>query len=170
MPIHYPHMAGFLRKLFGKPPALETASPTGDRDAFLRRLGEQGIFIIAAMQGDGIDPNGMTKEQLLAEIERAAKDLSEDKAREPFVYERNGRRRLPFFTSNDYAQTFVGEYSKERNRVYPFELLAVKGSLLAHVLPACDVLVMNDRSADEVELSEDDAAAIRRISRPSRGK
>ena len=34
---------------------------------------------------------------------------------------------------------------------------------LAQVLPACDVLVMNDRSSDEVELSNDDAAAIRRM-------
>ena len=137
--------------------------PVSGLDAFLRQLGEQDIFIIAAMQGDGIDPKGMTKEQLFAEIERAAKDLSEDKYPETFVYERNGQRRLPFFTSNDYAQTFVGEYSKERNRVYPVQLLGVKGSLLAQVLPACDVLVMNDRSADEVELSEDDAAAIRQM-------
>ena len=156
-------MAGFLRKLFGKSPASQRASPTADRDAFLRQLGEQDIFVIAAMQGDGIDPKGMTKEQLLAEIERAAKDLSEDKAREPFVYEKNGQRRLPFFTSNDCAQTFVGEYVKERNRCYPFQLLGVKGSLLAQLLPACDVLVMNDRSADEVELSDDDAEAIRRM-------
>jgi len=156
-------MAGFLRKLFGMASALEPASPTADRGAFLRHLGEQDIFIIASMKGDGIDPKGMTKEQLLAEIKSAAKDLSEDKAREPFVYERDGKRRLPFFTSNDYAQTFVGAYSKERNRVYPFQLLGVKGSLLARVLPACDMLVMNDRSADEIELSGDDAAAMKRM-------
>ena len=156
-------MAGFLRKLFGKTPASQRPSPPADRDAFLRQLGEQDIFIIAAMQGDGIDPKGLNREQLLAEIERAANDLSDDKPCEPFVYERSGQRRLPFFTSNDYAQTFVGEYSKERNRVYPFQLLGVKGSLLAQVMPACDVLVMNDRSADEVELSDDDAAAIRRM-------
>jgi hypothetical protein len=156
-------MAGFLRKLFGKSRASQPASPMADRDAFLRQLGEQDIFIIAAMQGDGIDPDGMTKEQLLAEIERAAKDLSERGGFEPFVYDRDGRRRLPFFTSNDHAQTFVGEYSKERNRVYPVQLLGVKGSLLGQVLPACDVLVMNDRNVDEVELSNDDAAAIRRM-------
>jgi hypothetical protein len=158
-----PHMAGFFRKLFGKSPASQSALPTADRNAFFRQLGEQDIFVIAAMQGDGIDPHGMTTEQLLAEIERAAKDLSEDKAREPFVYEKEGQRRLPFFTSNDCAQTFVGGYSKERDRVYPFQLLGVKGPLLAQILLACDVLVMNDRSADEVELSDDDAAAIRRM-------
>ena len=57
---------------------------------------------------------------------------------------------LPFFTSHDHAQTFVGEYTKERNRVYPFQMLGVKGSLLAQMLPATDILVMNDRSADEI--------------------
>jgi hypothetical protein len=134
-----------------------------DRDEFLRQLGEQDIFIISAMQGDGINPKEMTKEEPLAEIERAAKDLSEDKPREPFVYDKDGQRRLPFFTSNDYAQKFVGEYSRERNRVYSFQLLGAKGSLLAQVLPARDVLVMNDRNSDEVELPGDDAAAIGRM-------
>ncbi len=122
--ISYPHMAGLLRKLFGSRPTVEQLASGGDREAFLRALGETDIFVIAAMEGDGLDPSAMTKEQLLAEIERAAKDLNERQdGFAPFVYERNGRRRLPFFTSNDHAQTFVGEYSKERNRVYPFQLL-----------------------------------------------
>lgn len=108
-------MAGFLRKLFGKSSASHTASPTADRDAFLRKLDEQDILVIAAMQGDGIDPKGMTREQLLAHIERAVKDLKEDKDRAPFVYEKNGQRRLPFFTSDSAAQTFAAEYSNERN-------------------------------------------------------
>jgi hypothetical protein len=156
-------MAGFLRKLFGKPPAPQSASSTADRDEFLRQLGNQDIFIMAAMQGDGIDPNGLTKEQLLAEIRRVAQDLNERQGFEPFVYERDRQRRLPFFTSNDHAQTFVGAYSKERDRCYSFQMLGIKGSLLARVVPACDVLVMNDRSPDEVELSDDDAAAIRQL-------
>lgn len=156
-------MAGFLRKLFGKGTTSQSAAPPGNREAFLRQLGEQDIFVIAAMRGDGIDPNGMTREALLAEIEGAAQDLNESEGFEPFVYESKGQRRLPFFTSNDYAQTFAGEYSKERNRVYPFQLLGVKGSILAQLLPACDVLVMNDRTAEEVELSENDVDAIRRM-------
>ena len=151
-----------VRNLFGKSTGMPASSPIVDRDALLQRLGEQDIYIIAAMQGDGIDPKGMTKEQLLAEIERAAKDLNERKGFEPLVYEKDGVRRLPFFTSNDHAQTFAGDYSKQRNRVYPFQLLGVKGSVLTQVLPACDVLVMNDRSADELILSKDDIATIGR--------
>jgi hypothetical protein len=115
------------------------------------------------MQSDGIDPKGMTKEQLLAEIERAARDLNERQGFQPFVYEAAGRRRLPFFTTAAHAQTFAGEYSRQRNRVYPFQLLTVKGSLLAKLWPACDVLVMNDRSADEVELTDHDAGIIVRM-------
>lgn len=77
----------------------------------------------------------------------------------PFVYEQEGRRRLPF------AQAFVSESSKERNRVYPFQSLGVRGSLLAQLLPACDLLVMNDRSPDEVVLSGSDSAARQRPDR-----
>jgi hypothetical protein len=157
-------MAGLLRKLFGSRPTVEQLASGGDREAFLRALGETDIFVIAAIEGDGLDPSAMTKEQLLAEIERAAKDLNERQdGFAPFVYERNGRRRLPFFTSNDHAQTFVGEYSKERNRVYPFQLLGVKGSLLAQLLPSCDNLAMNDRTEAEVVLSEADVSAMQRM-------
>ncbi|MEA2559350.1 MAG: hypothetical protein QOH06_854 [Acidobacteriota bacterium] len=157
-------MASFLRKLFGKPPAIEQLARRGDREAFLRTLGEADIFVIAAIEGDGLDASTMTKEQLLAEIERAAKDLNERQdGFAPFVYERNGRRRLPFFTSNAHAETFVGKYSKERNRVYPFQLLRVKGALLAQLMPACDDLAMDDRTEAEVVLSEPDMAAMRRM-------
>lgn len=157
-------MAGFLRKLFGGRPTVEQLARRGDREAFLRALGESDVFVIAAIEGDGLDPSSMTKEQLLAEIERAAKDLNERQdGFAPFVYERNGRRRLPFFTTNDHAQTFVGDYSKERNRVYPFQLLGVKGSLLAQLLPACDDLAMNDRTEAEVVLPETDVSAMQRM-------
>src|SRR5688500_16580761 len=104
-------MASFLRKLFGKPPAIEQLARGGDREAFLRTLGEVNVFVIAAIEGDGLDPSTMTQEQLLAEIERAAKDLNErQEGFAPLVYERYGRRRLPFFTSSARVETFVGAY------------------------------------------------------------
>ena len=124
-------MTAFLRKLFGKARSSTPASTQTHRDAFLRALGEQDIFIIAAMQGDGIDPEGMTQEQLLAELERVARDLNDREAFAPFVYERDGRCRLPFFTSSDRFQAFANEYTRATNRCYPFQLLGVKGSLLA---------------------------------------
>jgi len=156
-------MFSALNNLFGRYKTTVASAPAADREAFLRQIGASSIFVIAAMQGDGIDPRGMTKEQLLAEIQRAAKDLSERQGFAPFVYEADGHRRLPFFTSNDHAKAFCGEYSKQRNRVYPFQLLGVKGTLLAKMLSACDLLVMNDRSPDEVVLSKDDMTAIQRM-------
>lgn len=154
-------MASFFRKLFGKP---DRPAHEGDRESFLRQLVDADIFVIAAVEGDGLDPSAMTREQLLAELERAARDLNERQdGFAPFVYEQDGQRRLPFFTSQDHAQVFVSEHSKERSRVYPFQLLGVRGSLLVQLLPACDLLVMNDRSPDEVVLSESDATALRRM-------
>lgn len=160
----YPHIVGLLRKLFGKPEQLARLAREGDRDAFLRKLADADIFVIAAIERNGLDPSTMSKEQLLAEIDRATKGLNEPQdGFAPFVYEREGKDRLPFFTSNGHAETFVGEYSKERDRVYPFQLLGCKGSVLAQLLPACELLVMNDRSPDEVALSDGDMTAMRRM-------
>lgn len=154
-------MATFLRKLFGKPPRLEQLAHNADRAAFVRQLQATDIFVFAALASDGLDPFTMTKEAALAEIERAVKDLDERQdGFEPFIYEREGRRCLPFFTSDAYAQAFVGEYSKEHNRVYPFQMLGVKGSVLGQLLPACDVVVMNDRDPQEVVLTLTDLAAM----------
>ncbi|MFO0918548.1 MAG: hypothetical protein U0872_09570 [Planctomycetaceae bacterium] len=157
-------MVGFLRNLFGKPSTVEQLAQSGDREAFFRKLGDSDIFVIAATEGDGLDPSNMTEEQFLAEIERAAKELNErQEGFAPFVYDRNGRRRLPFFTSNTYAQVFAGEYAKERNRVYPFQLLGVQGALLVQLLPACDELVMNDRTKMEFTLSDADVAVMKEM-------
>ena len=130
-------------------------------DAIRRLLGKQGatarleglaastIWVFAAMDGDGLDPRSMSQEELLAELRRAAEDLARRQEFAPFVYEKDGQRRLPFFTSQEHAEVFAGAYSKERNRVYPFELLGVKGSLLSKLSTLSGVLVMNDRSPDE---------------------
>ena len=97
-------MGGFLRKLFGKPPVIEELARGHDREGFLRHLGESEILVIAAVEGDGLDPATMTQEQVLAEIERAAKAMNErEDGFSPFTYERSGRHRLPFFTSNARA-------------------------------------------------------------------
>jgi hypothetical protein len=152
-------MFGAIRKLFSKA-GRSSESQLAPADDFVRNLVESDILIIGGMQSDGIDPKGMTPDQLLAEIRRAAEDMSEDKDRAPFVYLSEGQLRMPFFTTNDHAQEFAGWYSKMRNRVYPFQLLGMKGVVLAQLLPACDVLVMNDRSRDELVLTADQLNAL----------
>jgi hypothetical protein len=154
----YLHMLNGLRKLFAK-----RAPPQSAREIFLAKLRDADVFIIARMQGDGIDPKSLTKEQLLSEIRLAAKDLNERQSFQPFIYDADGGRRAPFFMTNDHAQKFCGEYSKERNRVYPFQLLGVKGSLLATLIPACDFLVANDRSVDEIVFPVAEIAAAKRM-------
>jgi hypothetical protein len=160
-------MLGPLGKLFGRRDdgggALARLARGRDRARFLQRIGQADVQVIAAPVGEGLDPHAMTREQLLAEVERAAKDLSErTDGFAPFVFEREGRRRIPFFTSDARAQAFVAEYSRERDRVYPFQLLTVRGVLLARLAPACDEFAMNDRSPDEVILGDADRAAMLR--------
>jgi hypothetical protein len=114
------------------------------------------VIVLAALQSDGLDAATLTQEGLLAEIERAAKDLSERDGFDPFLYRSEDTRCLPFFSTAHHAQTFCGEYSRERNRVFPFQTLTVRGSVLASLLPGCDVLVLNPWSADEYVLSDID--------------
>jgi hypothetical protein len=149
-----------LRKLFSK------SRPPPDAPAWLRELGDATILVISATVSDGIDARSMTQEQLLAEIRQA---LERDKQNRQkgyglFVYAAEGRRRLPFFTSNEHAQKFCGEYSKERNRVFPFMVLQTKGTVLGKIVPSsCDLVIMNDKSADQRTLSPDELVAARRM-------
>src|SRR5205823_2967495 len=105
-----------------------------DRQAFVRALIEADVTVLAALQSDGLDVATFTQEALLAEIERAAKHLSERDSFEPFLYRSGDTRCLPFFSTADHAETFCGDYSKERNRVFPFQTLTVRGSVLASLL------------------------------------
>ena len=80
----------FLSRLISNSSASHTVSPTAIRDALLHQIVEQDIFLIVAMQGDGIAPKEMTKEPLLAEIQHGANDLNEDKDRVPYVHDNDG--------------------------------------------------------------------------------
>jgi hypothetical protein len=153
-------MTGFFQKLFGSRNSLEQLAHGDDRTAFIKELEQSSIYVFAAMSSDGLDPSTMTNEQLLAEIERAAQELNERGGFDPFVYEQAGQRRLPYLSSEKRAQTFAGIYSNERNRVYPFQCLGIKRSLLKQLLPACDHLVMNDRCPNEIVLTEADKTAM----------
>jgi hypothetical protein len=145
-----------LGKLFGKRDRLSALSGQPDRRAFIRALVEADVTVLAALRSEGLDAATFTQEALLAEIERAAKDLSERDNFQPFLYRSSDSQRLPFFSTPGHAQTFCGEYSKERKRVFPFQTLTVRGSMLASLLPGCDALVLNPGTADEYVLSETD--------------
>jgi hypothetical protein len=149
-----------LAKLFGKRDRLAALSRGADRRAFISALIDADVTVLAALQSEGLDAATFTQEELLAEIERAAKDLNERDGFEPFLYRSGDIRCLPFFSTADHAQTFCGEHSKERNRVFPFQTLTVRGSVLASLVPGCDALVLNPRTAYEYLLSEADVRML----------
>jgi len=156
-------MLKLLHAIFKSSNANPAAPPEGDD--FLREIASKPILVISATVSEGIDASAMTQDQLLAEIRKALeRDKENQKGYGLFVYTVNGQRRLPFFTSNEHAQKFCGEYSKERNRVFPFMVLEANGTFLGKIVPSSyDLVVMNDKSEDERVLSPEELAAARRM-------
>jgi hypothetical protein len=99
-----------LRKLFGKP------KHQANDAAWLQQFGAADIYAISATASDGIDASNLTQDQLLAEIRQALERDQENRKKgyNLFTYSASDQRRLPFFTDNDHAQKFCGEYSKEK--------------------------------------------------------
>jgi hypothetical protein len=152
-----------LARSFSRRDGLDELSRGADRRAFIRALGETDVTVFAALTDEGLDPETLTPELLYAHIEKGARESSESTGFEPFVYEVNGRRRLPFFTTLDLAKKFGGEYSRERNRVFGFNGLGIKASTLARLAPLCDVLVMNDKSGKALELTAEDGRLLQEM-------
>ena len=114
------------------------------------------------MDSDGLDPDTVTEGELIAELERVAQEMAELDYIEPFVYVRDGRRHLPIFSSVKAAEKFTGEFSRRRNKVYPFKCLGVDGTTLCSLLCMCDVVVLNDSTDGEYVLTSDDVSLLRR--------
>jgi hypothetical protein len=155
-------MLKLLRRLVGRGDALVAAGRRASGADFVRAVLSADVFVIAAMQSDGLDPATFTPEQLLAELERAARELGDrERSFEVFKYEQDGASCLPFFSSQGYCETFCGEYSKRANRVFPFQLLGVKGSTVASCSSGVDRLVLNDWTPDERPLSDEEMRLLR---------
>ncbi len=121
-----------LRTLFSNVKFPAGSSPPKSADeSFLHELADLDVFVIVRTQSDGIDAATMTQEQLLAEIREALERdrESQRKGYGLFVYSDGGHRRLPFFSSNEHAQGFCAQYSKERKRVFPFMGAADQGKI-----------------------------------------
>jgi len=86
--------------------------------------------------------------------------VSEQDTFAPFLYERDGVEAMPFFSTVDHAQTFCEKYSKERNRVFPFQTVNAAGSIIASAVAWCPVLILNAESADEYVLSAADIGLL----------
>jgi hypothetical protein len=99
----------------------------------------------------GVDP-GVSQEQLLAIIREAARDLSQSQGFTPFSYSGRGGRRLPLFTSEERARTFVEAYVQEIGRIMPFQVLTAETSVLPKLAVACNVMVVDDRTSNAREI------------------
>lgn len=149
-----------LAKLIRKRHRVVDLSRGQDRQAFIEALGEANIYIFAALVSDGLEAATFTQEELLAELEQATSHMNSSDGFAPFVYEQSGVTRLPFFSTMEHAQTFCGEYSKERNRIFAFQTLTVTGATLASVAAAANELVLNDKTDKILVLSDDDVALL----------
>ena len=154
-----------LSKLFGlskDSDSLVDAWRRADRQKFADLFGKTQIFCLSLPTGleNGIDPN-VTQEELLAKIRAAAQDLSQRERFSPFCYTKNSQTRMPIFTSQELVQPFAHAYVRETKRIAPFQVLGVNGTVIARALGNADVIVLNDRTEHEYELTPDDIAQIR---------
>jgi hypothetical protein len=154
-------MLKFLARLVGcRDPLVKMGRRLSGED-FVRSIALADVYVIAAMQSKGHDPATLTQEEMLAEIERVARDLGEREGDfEVFIYQQDGRPCLPFFSSLDQCQTFCGEYSKQENRVIPFQILGVKGSALAGCARGVERVILNDWTPDERPLSDEETRLL----------
>lgn len=139
---------------------LSRLSKGGDPRAFVRALGESEILLFAAMNGEGLDPATLTPEVMLAFTESAMMAMNEGDAFEPFVYDAEEATRLPFFSISRHAETFIGEYSKERGRVFLFRVVGHPGHMLARMALYVEQLVLNDKNKIAHPLTQDEVALL----------
>ena len=150
-------MWNVLRSLVSRPVPV-------DRE-LLMAIGKSDLFVIEATSSNGIDATGLTADALLDEVRRA---LEEDRRNQRtgvpiFCYSTpNGQRHIPVFTTEEHARQFCGEYSKERNRVFPLRVLQTRGTFLGRLRPAAGTaVVLNDKTPAERLLSAGELAFAR---------
>src|SRR5688500_19663973 len=87
-----------LASLLGPRDRLVTLARAADWRAFAQGLADADVHIFVALEGEGLDLETMTSEDLLRETERAAVALSEATGFMPLTYEDQEHRYLPFFS------------------------------------------------------------------------
>jgi hypothetical protein len=153
----------FLNKLTGSD-ALIRASRRSNRQAFAELFGRSSITFLHLPPGleGGLDPK-VTKEEFLAHIRTAAKDLSGREKFSPLCQTRKGRNFMLLFTQQVLAQDYAHAYVRTIKRIMPFEVLTVAGSALVRSLGDDGAAVLNAESKFEYELSAEDIGILRKL-------
>lgn len=153
----------FLNKLTGSD-ALIRASRRSNRQAFAELFGRSSILFLHLPPGfeDGLDPK-VTKEEFLAHVRTAAKDLSGREQFSPLCQARRGRHFMLLFTQQVLAQDYAHAYVRTIKRIMPFEVLTVTGSMVVRSLGDDGAAVLNAESKFEYELSAEDMGLLRKL-------
>lgn len=139
-------MIGRVLHRLGLRDRLTALSRCQSRQSFIWALCESEIWILTALRNDGLDAETYTEEQLIDEMRQAGAILESDESLMPFFYEKEGRKRFPIFSRRKHMQSFCGEYSRERNRVFGFGGVSVAGHVIAQFVSECDEVVLNDKT------------------------
>ena len=140
--------------------ALRSSSDSSLVEAFQRST----VFFLHLPPGceNGFDPN-ISQEELLAQIRKCAKDLSERQKFVPLCISRDNRRVLLLFTESENAQPFARHYVQQVKRVMPFQVIGVTGEAAVKLLNRVYSVVFNPRTADEHELSSERLILLKKL-------
>jgi hypothetical protein len=157
-------------KLTGKD-ALTRAMLGTDRENFAQLFVRSNVLFLQLPPGseNGFDPH-LSREQLLAQIRSAAKDLSQRQQFTPFCRVRGERKSLLLFTQQKFVKEFVQAYVREVKRLMQFEVLGVAGQMALRLFEGVDSVVFNPETKHEYELSAADMDRLRTLSPPARSE
>ena len=154
-------------KLTGKD-ALTRAMLGPDRENFAHVFARSNVLFLHLPPGgeNGFDPH-LSREQLLAQIRSAAKDLSQREQFTPFCRMRGERKSLLVFTQQKFVQEFVQAYVRDAKRLMQFEILGVAGQTALRLLGGVDSIIFNPGTRCEYELSPEDLYILRTLWPPT---
>lgn len=153
-------MFGLFKKMFGANSLCEIGK-SGNAEEFAQQFINSEITLLALPVPDSVDPASLTREELLALIEKAAQEMSKQTSVTLFTYDEESESVLPVFTDERAAETFVRQYVTEKNLVIPFEVLTMKGGALGGYISHDAVIKLNAKSDSEYRLSKKDIVLIR---------
>jgi len=154
-------------KLTGKD-ALTRAMLGPDRENFAQVFTRSNVLFLHLPPGseNGFDPN-LSREELLAQIRSAAKDLSQRQQFIPFCRVRGDRKSLLLFTQQKFVQEFAHACVRETKRLMQFEVLGVTGQTALRLFEGVDSVVFNAGTRHEYELSAEDIHLLQTLSPPA---
>lgn len=152
-----------LKSLFQLGDPLVELAKSGDAPLFARSFLESELFVVSTPVDRSLSPSAFSAEELQELMEAAARVASDGSGFRPFTYGPEGETALPIFSTEEAAADFVKTYVEAVNRVIPFVIAAVSGSVLAPLLAGHGLsVVLNALSDAELELPRDLVSEIDR--------